>query len=283
MTTQTTPTPSAPVVPLANIARDAIPKAAKAFVLAETAEGSAIAKAHKTLAKALEKAGANKLDQLCEAALMLGDVHLSAAQFDAQVAEAVRKMLATAGIKDVPSALKRSKLVTLAMLCGDETLRPVGGEPMNAFLGRVSSLLESTKLPDGRDVWERKADGTISKRGATPLTEAEKAAKAAEKAETAKAAKVFTDALGSAGNVTEGGQRRSAELAAAIILFGDTGNARRAVTIAKSYRDEFGDWSRELLDEDTDADEKAALAAAQFAEAAAQRAKRNGATNGKAN
>jgi hypothetical protein len=245
-------------IPLAMIARDAVPMAAQAFAMAEASEAADIVKAQRKLAKALEAATASKLDAMVSAARLIG-VPLSAGQFDAQLSEAVRKALAAAGV-DVSSALKRIKLVTLAINSGIATLEPVGGEKLLAYLARVGPLLEVTPvegaepvptlLPDGRPIWERNAEGVVSKPGARTASPEVAAAREAAKAERAETLKTFSEALkGSKGTADddEGGFNARRDIAAAIILMGNPDAAARLVTVLREHRDAYEKFATTTL------------------------------------
>lgn len=254
-------------VPLAAISREALANAAQHFALAEAGEAADVAKAQRKFERAIAKAAVSKMDGLCAAALMLGDVHLSAAQYDAQVKDAVNKTLTASGISDVSSAAKRVKLVTLAMLCGIPALQPVGGEPIVKFLARVGPLLEwtpvegaepvPTLLPDGRPIWERNEDGSVRKPGSKTATPEAAAAREAAKAERAATLKTFTEALKpSAGAAAddEGGFNARRDIAAATILMGSADAATRLVTLLREHRDAYEKWATSTLAAAAEAD-----------------------------
>jgi hypothetical protein len=188
----------------------------------------ALVAAAKSFQTADAKARRDYLSNTVAAARLIG-TPLTSAQFDKQLAKAVRDAL-TGKVTDVTSAASKAKAVCLAVNSGDASLLPVMGETMNAFLERVRVPLESAKLPDGTPIHAKAADGTVTgKRGA-------------------KAGKTKGPSKGSEGN-----QSQSAEMRAALILMGSEALAAKLVVIAGSFRDDFMTWSTALIDADVKA------------------------------
>lgn len=199
------------------------------------------------LAKAvhkLERSNATFLLDCTTAAALIG-LPITSKQYDRQIAPDVRKAFAAKGmahLAETTRASYRSRLKTfcLAVNSGLDGMTPLAGETMPVFLARISVSLATSKLKDGRPVWESDGKG---KAGRAAGTRGPKAGGANGREFTGLSASDLQDA--------EGGTNEAPMRAAARILAkGNPSRAARFLIVAQSYVEDFDKWCSTILSED---------------------------------